>query len=350
MTDSNTADTAGETVPTSVSRVRLREVDLVTAIAIALVVLGHVVAREPPANNEWYEDLKDGIYLFHMPLFMFCSGVVFQHTHRRLQSWAMWLAWSTSKVRRLAPGFVLLGVVITVGKVVAAEVVVVDNVETDIARGLAEVFIDPLKSAASSLWYIYVLVLFYVTVPLGLWASRQQVRTVLALGVVLHVIALSWTLPTLFTVNRYFEYLLYFSLGMVLHGSYRLAVDWCRRHRVLLGGIFVASFLVTSVLRDDVAKTIIGLASLPAMFGLASALPGAARRPLFFVASYTFTIYLMNTLAIGVAKGAGLLVVSWDGSAFLVYFPILFVIGLLGPIVVYRVLLSRVPILRMIMR
>ena len=56
---------------------RLLGIDAARGLAILLVVIGHVVARDMPAGNEWYAQLKDTIYLFHMPLFMVLTGMTF---------------------------------------------------------------------------------------------------------------------------------------------------------------------------------------------------------------------------------------------------------------------------------
>ena len=69
-------------------RSRVSELDRAKGLAIVLVVIGHVVAGDPPAGNAWYVTLKTLIYKFHMPFFMFLSGAVFGLTHRPLRSGA----------------------------------------------------------------------------------------------------------------------------------------------------------------------------------------------------------------------------------------------------------------------
>ena len=57
----------------------LADIERAKGLAIILVVIGHIVAREPPAHNEWYVALKSAIYAFHMPFFMYLGGFVFFH-------------------------------------------------------------------------------------------------------------------------------------------------------------------------------------------------------------------------------------------------------------------------------
>jgi uncharacterized membrane protein YcfT len=76
----NGATTAPRSLETTTSRpVFLADVERAKGLAIILVVIGHIVAREPLANNEWYVVLKSAIYAFHMPFFMYLGGLVFFH-------------------------------------------------------------------------------------------------------------------------------------------------------------------------------------------------------------------------------------------------------------------------------
>lgn len=63
----------------SISRQRLVDIDKAKGFAIFLVVLGHIIATNQPLGNDWYAILKMGIYKFHMPFFMYLSGVVFAY-------------------------------------------------------------------------------------------------------------------------------------------------------------------------------------------------------------------------------------------------------------------------------
>lgn len=54
---------------TSGSR-RLPDLDVGKGMAIFLVVLGHIVARQiKPAGNDWYLSAQIGLYSFHMAFF-----------------------------------------------------------------------------------------------------------------------------------------------------------------------------------------------------------------------------------------------------------------------------------------
>ena len=59
-----------------VRKARLLDLDRAKGLAIFLVVIGHIVARNGPKGNSWYADLQEIIYTFHMPFFMYLSGFV----------------------------------------------------------------------------------------------------------------------------------------------------------------------------------------------------------------------------------------------------------------------------------
>lgn len=52
---------------------RIISLDIAKAICIVLVVIGHCLPENAP---NWYQQIVDFIYKFHMPLFMFASGYI----------------------------------------------------------------------------------------------------------------------------------------------------------------------------------------------------------------------------------------------------------------------------------
>ena len=54
--------------------IRLLNFDIAKAICIILVVIGHY---SPDGSPDWYKAIWSWIYSFHMPLFMFASGYIY---------------------------------------------------------------------------------------------------------------------------------------------------------------------------------------------------------------------------------------------------------------------------------
>ena len=188
---------------------RLQDIDRAKGLAIALVVAGHLVARTAPADNHWYVLLKEAIYLFHMPFFMFLSGLVMAHCFRPMHSWGDYGKYARGKFLRLVPAYVLFGAVVLTGKVLAVRFLHVDNAPGGLATGIVDILLRPASSCASSLWYIYVLFAYYLAFPWLMKATRGRPAILLPLAVAIHFLPIT----DLFLLNRMAEYLVFVLFG-----------------------------------------------------------------------------------------------------------------------------------------
>lgn len=331
------------------ARTRLIAIDKVTAVAITLVVVGHVVSREPPSGNEWYVALKFAIYQFHMPLFMFLSGFIFYYTLDPIRSVQDYLGWCKKKIVRLAPGFLLVGLSILFGKIAASQFMHVDNLQTDVLDGLLRLLITPKESAAGSLWYIYALLFLYMLFPLLLVLLRNRLDLLLVSTFTMHVVHIAVSLPGTLMVNAIMEYSFYFALGCLACLNKDALERLLDQYLIWFVLAFAGSFLTIGIIDDVQSKTVIGVLSIPAMYAIFGLRFHNLSRTLLFISGYTFAIYLLNTIAIGVVKGVMLKFFSWDGTNFLMFFPVLVMAGMLAPIAVYQLVLRRIPFLARIM-
>jgi hypothetical protein len=199
---------------------------------------------------------------------------------------------------------------------------------------------------ATSLWYIYVLLELYVAVPLALAAARGRLAVIVALAAALHALPLFVKLPDVLAVDLFCEHAFYFALGLCFIKYYEPAVAAISRSWLLCYGLFALSFLSSLVLPYYAAKTLIGVLSMPALYAFANSFRAERdRKVLLTLGSYTFTIYLMNTLVIGFAKGLLLKIAPWDHRNFILFFPVLLAAGVVVPILVHRHGFTRVPYL-----
>jgi len=327
---------------------RLVDLDLAKGIAIFLVVLAHLVSSpaEAPAGNEWYMIITRLVYMFHMPFFMFVSGAVFYYTLPDMKSASDYCRYISRRAFRLLPAFFLFSIVIFGAKEAGRHFLHVDNPSNSGLTALAQIAVRPGESFAKSLWYIYVLFQFHVIFPPLLHILRGSQLGLLAVITAIHALTHFVTVPTLFAMNQVCEYALHFGLGFLLIRHYSKFMEWLNDNVILAVGVFLASFLSMHFLAYYSAKTAIGLASLPAVLGIAASIRGRNdRRILSVLNEYTFTIYLMNTLFIGLTKGLLLKLTPWDGNWFLLYFPTLLASGIIGPIALHRLVLTKVPVL-----
>jgi fucose 4-O-acetylase-like acetyltransferase len=320
---------------------RLGEIDKLKGFAIFLVVLGHIVARENPANNDWYVELKSTIYLFHMPLFMFLSGLILAYARKPIDSLGAYLRYVNNKFYRLMPAYLLFSLVVFIGKLAMGSVMHVDN-SVGSLLDYFDVLTNPLGSYCAYLWYIYVLFIFYAIAPLVYALTRNQIHLCLPVCLILHFMEL----PGLFALSSLGEYAFVFFLGCVAGEHYAAYSNWISRY----GAAFVTPFLVVLCYATEwgIPKFAMGLLAIPACQALVSLKLADSWGFLKTLSYYTFPIYLMNTLFIGLTKGVLFKFATWDNFNFLWFAPVLLVAGTLGPIIAQELIIKRSRLLKQI--
>jgi fucose 4-O-acetylase-like acetyltransferase len=316
-------------IPAARPASRVQFLDAARGLAICLVVIGHVVARELPEGNYWYGYLNDVIYLFHMPLFMVLTGMSFALSLPRFSSWPQVAAFSAKRAERLLIPYVAFGVLILAGKLAAAHFMHIDNPAHGDLGDVFRLLLMPADSVAEFLWFIYVLCIYLLTVPaLFQLIGRRPIPLLLA-GLALNLAP--W--PRLFMLDEVVYYLPFFAAGMAL---------WMwREHweRAGLVALFLSTALFISLAFSLAAPKWLGgaLSVLPVLWAMRR-LPVAWQDRLAWIGRASLTIYLINTIAIGLVKGLLLRVLPWDGVNFLLYFPVLTLAGVALPMLLKRAL------------
>jgi fucose 4-O-acetylase-like acetyltransferase len=332
---------------------RLRDLDQAKGLAILLVVFGHLVARRDPAGVGWYEPLRIAVYLFHMPFFMYLSGYVTFLSGAARVPLAGWLPLVRRRALRLLVPFVLFGLAILSGKLLATRVATVDNAPPDLWNGLRALIWDTEHSPATSVWYIAVLFVYCAITPLLLVLDRSRALLLVAAGV-LYLLPLSSALY----LDRIGTYFIFFVAGGLAANA---GAGWLRlvdRIWPFALGALVAVALPVALgwisfewtegqqgFPYKWALLIAGLLSLPAVHGLVRYCPAAGASVLALLGRYVFVIYLLNTVFIGLTKAVLLKFVSWDGAHFLPFAATLMLAGTFGPILTKRWVLRRLPAL-----
>lgn len=321
-------------------KTRLIELDVAKGLAIALVVIGHIPMEIPPQGNDWYLWLHHLIYKFHMPFFMFLSGFIMYYGYEPLSSSRAYLHYVTKKSKRLLPGFFIFAVLIYIGKLYLSPYLYVDDAPEKLGE-LVNILVMPKMSPAGSLWYIYVLFEFYLFFPLLLMLVRGNLLLIILVGLVLHFVPVT----SYFSLDLVFEYALYFSIGVVAcryYSGFRFVV---LKNKVFFILLFIGSFFSVPVLDASHSKTLIGLLSIPAIYAIVNFEVIKHSRLLTVFGEYSYPIYLMNTITIGFAKAITLEFLPWGGVSFMLTAPLLWYVGLYGPIYIKKYLLARIRIL-----
>lgn len=304
---------------------RLIDIDRAKGLAILLVVFGHVVARQPPADNEWYLIARHAVYAFHMAFFMFLSGVVFFLRARPQADFQAFLADVHKRFMRLMPAYFLFALIVFTGKWGAQALVHVDNPVTG-WEDLLKIVLFPMQSISSSLWYIYVLFLFSVLGLALLSMTRGRIWPLVALGVALQFAPYIQFLG----LGQFSKYFLFFALGGVTVAFWERYSYWV--DRIWLPALAGLVWVLATEMYAGNGWLFAALLSIPALHGLCRReFVGAGW--LQFLGGMSFSIYLMNTIAIGATKAVLLKFTSWDGLNFVVlFFPALLIAGILLPV------------------
>jgi len=321
---------------------RLHDIDRAKGLAIFLVVYGHLIADRFPLGNQWYEITNKMVYSFHMPFFMFLSGLTMYYAYKPINSVRDYLAYVKKKFVRIAPAFFLFGFIILAGKLAVSKFLHVDNVPTDLVHEIVLIAIQPSLSVASSLWYVYVLFELLAIFPLLLMVFRGNVHLLLLLALALYFV----NLTSFLLIDSLLKYLIFFTLGVAAVANYKSYLSTIDRYRCAFVMLFALSFLLLYYgLDKQSCKLIIGICSIPALHALVRTEAAARMTCLTLWGLMCFPIYLMNTIIIGFAKAIALKFMSWDFGNFLIIAPILLILGIYGPVLIKRYIFPRIPIL-----
>lgn len=329
---------------------RFLYIDRTKGLAILLVVVGHLIAREPPPGEgiDWYVTLKHAIYAFHMPLFMAVSGLVYGLSWKPRATWTDDLADGRRRALRLLPAYLLFGLVVFVGKLAfQAQGRRVDNP----VRGVSDLWVlvtQPTASFCSFLWYVYALAILYLVFPPAFRAVRGRVSALLLVTAGLWVFATRPWLETppgpgspWFAWDRLQLLSVFFVTGVLAGRHHEAAQRW-------LGRLWIPALVMFALLLPSAAESFWPHWAAAALSVIA--LPGLMRAterwPLGvfeLMGRYTLIIYLTNTIFIGLVKQASIRVGLWDGSHFALVATAMTLVAVGGAIVLKRWLLPHVP-------
>lgn len=190
---------------------RIQYLDSLKGFATLLVAYGHVVNRVVEADSihaSFYKIVSDIIYNFHMPLFIFISGVIF------------YLAYSkdTPETDKRYKKHLLNMIVLYLfyDIIFALFKVAIGGFSRDV--GIADVFLIPIKPVGL-LWYLFVLILFYLIFRMK-WVRNINQSVALPVLFVLSAVSvfiISWEY---LKISNVLFLMLFFYLG-ILFARYR---------------------------------------------------------------------------------------------------------------------------------
>jgi fucose 4-O-acetylase-like acetyltransferase len=325
------------------TRERLADIDRAKGLGIFLVVLGHLIANAYPPHNLWYFHLERILYSFHMAFFMFLTGVVMFHSYPEIHTLQDYAAYVKKKFIRLMPAYFLFALAVAVGKMIAATFAHIENPLGGL-DGFLRVFLCPTDSYCRSVWYIYAIFIFFVTIPILLKIFQSNLTLLLTMALVLYFVPRS----PYFAQEAVCKHMFVFLLGGLAVRHYAAYVRILDTYRWVFMAAFAACIVAYFMIR--VPRLLFALCAIPAGHALVRTEYGKRQQVLDVLAKYTFPIYLMNTIAIGCLRVLVQKYWSWDGVHFIVVAPLLLASGLFLPIIIHKVFIQNTRGLRTVIQ
>jgi len=316
------------------SKPRLYEIQLLTGIAIFFVVAGHLASRGA-LEIPHYVAFKKVVYKFHMPLFMFLSGFVAFYTYRPIRNLADYWKFIKKKMFRLLPAYIIMSLVFIFGKGLI-------NDTFEIKDSFLNMLFYPSLSDSGYLWYIYVLFIFYLALPVLMFFKEKLIFFLP------FFFAISFMkFPMFIALQSFFWYLPFFILGGVVCLNYNSFINVLRKTGLSFFGLFVLWVLLELVGLLSIPKQISGIIAIVGLFFLVYFI--VKRQSIFeYFGVKSFYIYLFNTMFIGAFN---FFIMKFFGKKiyyeyFYFLMPFLIVFGLYLPIFLHKYLITKVPFLK----
>ncbi|MDH5444138.1 MAG: acyltransferase [Gammaproteobacteria bacterium] len=331
----------------------LEYVGIASAIGIILVVFGHSI---PPhltfPNDDLFSIISyaivDYIYVFHMPLFFFISGLLFIHTNtpnlKRKYSDLL----KNKAVRLLLP-YLVLGTLAFIPKIFLAEFAK-NPIEPSLEYYLRTI-IYPWNNSIRFFWFLPTLFLMFLIAPIVLNViHREQLKLQQFYNILIFVMLVSLNYlfdhnqkpETFMNYSGVFHNLIYFWLGMWIYN--KLGKSTNKRvfetgiHTLLWGVIlFSLSVIMYLFFNNNVAELLSAVFAILGVITLSVFLVKTKLEILKLIGKYSYQIYLFSfffqvpvqlILYYKLQTGSALLMV---GS---------FVIGLFGPLLAVYIIKS----------
>lgn len=311
----------------------LKDVDVAIAIAIMLVVYGHLLFNVK--DLDWFVNSRRLIYNFHMPLFMFFSGFLMSYTYKPVKSKKEYLIFLKKKLKKFLPPYLLFSIIFLAFDYFFYGLTIAELKETIIS-----IFINPSEGPAGFLWYVYVLLEFYIVFPLLMMIAKKHLFKLLLFSVLFQFIEISKLLGLYFFAS----YFVFIVLGILVTKHLELYYKYLSKLGLIFVAVFIIILTLVAINYIQLPKVIMGLSSIPVIHYIAIKFVNFKWSDnLIYIGQHSFYIYLMNTLVMGVLFLFFTKVLKINNLELIS--PVLMVAGTYLPILIYRKIIRKIPIL-----
>lgn len=319
---------------------RLITLDIAKTICIILVVIGHYHPENSPV---WYSLIRDVIYSFHMPLFMFASGYIYIST---LSVKNTGMEFIIKKVRRLLVPYFTTSILIISLKLISQKNMYIENPTSYLSY--FKMLYSP--EAGYFLWFIWALFLMFVTIPF--FKTRSSRIKLFIASIIIHFMDLNIT--DIFCINQFLGMLMYFMLGVVIaENKEKLKV--LAINKIIVIVLFILSeylyIFATGSFLDSIVKIITPLIGIYSVYIVSDYLALKKISSLFLaVSSSSYIIYLLHTTFQGFTKALILKIqpVYNNQLEFTIAALIIITSGVVMPILVNKYIINKYKITKLL--
>ena len=307
-------------------------IDRARGLGIALVVWGHLATAATPGLPTWFYVSVTVIYSFHMPLFMYLSGFVFFLSGSEERFWTNPGKQIWNRFDRLMIPCIGFAIVAVIGKVLLLN----DGTLTDDLSLIRQQFemtvTNERGNPVLSIWYLIVLFLYSISVPLFTRFLPKPTLSLIVLGFALW----AFTLPDAYYIERIAQYFVFFAIGGASAVYRSKIIPFISAWYLPL--LLAFAVLCYVMLADPFSLLICGIASTFAIHGLFMQKFWDSDRLFLFLGRNSMAIYLLNTIVIGLAQIFYIRFLPYRGDWFLLYSPIVVILAILIPVGVRHIL------------
>lgn len=317
------------------TRKRLTDIDIAVGISIILVVYGHLQFQlDLP---KWYLHSRNFIYKFHMPLFMFFSGFIMSLSYYKIKNFIQYLDFMKKKINKFLPAYLFFSLTF----------LIYDTYQTgfdmnELKVNLMNILFIPSKAPAGFLWYVYILLQFYFILPILKIFTKKYWYLLIVFGFSLHFFDITY----FFNLNLFCFYFIFIFLGILANSNIDKYYFFIEKFGLIFLTIFIALIFSYDLISS---KLLLGLISIPAIHYISLKLKKLViSKQIAQVGKFTYYIYLMNTLVMGSLYT--ILISFFKFEINITILLLLFISGIFMPIYIYKKLISKIHILKRIIK
>lgn len=275
---------------TTKSHSKLYYITFLQVIGPIFVIIGHMLNGMP--YNSILQNIKDFIYVFHMPLFFFISGYLFSYKNGLKDK--KYLEFMKKKALRLLLPYFVFNIIFFLPKILMSDFIV-DQVEISFEY-LLDMLLIPRRSSLGHLWFLFGLFLIYALSPIWDYIIRKNKKILWVLIIVLFMVLYIFPLNTnIFAINDLCNDTLYFVIGLLVAkiSKEKLEKFFTKKNFIIYLIIYASIFTMWILSRNNVTSMLLCttdifmLCIIPITFKISNKLFDE-------LGSYSFSIYIMH--------------------------------------------------------